>query len=260
MNDGYDQKSCNASEKLFYTIIEAAIRWCNLFPHESKILNKMGGSMIPDVNMFPEWGCLRDNALKLRHAIDQRQLDYGRDGKVLFRSEYVDDNRLTIQHSDLKEWMIEYYPGQKPAFLFDEIEQKAHTAINKDAFIALQAERDALNARVNDGISKYQTLRETCNAITEERNSLLKTVDTLKDQFKRADVPSDRAEITYQNMIVALLHYSSGEVPGVAKHQDFKSEAKLIEIISDKYSGYSGLAESTLKHKFAEAKKNFKNQ
>lgn len=260
MDDGYDHKSCNASEKLFYTIIEAAIRWCNLFPHESEILSAMGSNVIPDVNMFPKWGCLRDNALKLLHATNQGQLAYGRDGKTVPTGEHVAHNRLTIQNSDLKAWMTEYYPGQKPAFLFDEIEQRAHAAINKDALIALQADRDALKAELKDGISKNQILRETCNAITAERNSLLKTVNTLTDQLKRADVPSDRAETTYQNAIVALLHFIEGEVPGVGKHQDFKSEAKLIEIISDKYSGYSGLAESTLKHKFAEAKKNFKNQ
>ena len=48
-------------------------------------------------------------------------------------------------------WLLhntEYYPDQKPKFLFDEVERTTHSAINKDAFIALQVERDALKVRI----------------------------------------------------------------------------------------------------------------
>lgn len=77
----YNEKSCNALEKPFYTPIEAALRWCNLIAHEADILSTVGDEIIPSVRAFPRWPCLRANAEKLLDAMNNGDLPYGRDGK-----------------------------------------------------------------------------------------------------------------------------------------------------------------------------------
>jgi len=65
----------------------------------------------------------------------------------------------------------------------------------------------------------------------------------------------NRAETTYLNIIGALLEVVSGKSPGMSKHPDFISEAKLIEHFSN--FNMPGLSKSNLELKFAEAKKIF---
>src|SRR3989337_97187 len=60
----------------------------------------------------------------------------------------MDDLSLTVRHVDLKSWMAHYCPGEKPAFLFDEIERALHPAIGLDTVGALLAEREAIKARL----------------------------------------------------------------------------------------------------------------
>lgn len=67
---------------------------------------------------------------------------------------------------------------------------------------------------------------------------------------------SSTRETTYLNMIGALLECILGQMPGAEKHQSFDSEAKLIEMISEKYNGIDGLSKRNLEKYFAEAKRN----
>ena len=259
MDHQYNPKSCNLLEKESYTPLEAAIRWCGLGQHEATILNTIEGR-IPRPDEFPQWPCLRINLLKIHSAISDHTIDYALSGTVVefapyprILDGYLSRDELTIHRSDLKHWMSKNYPDQKPAFLFDEIERTTHAAINADTFRALQADRDALKIKLNTLETKYHA--------TEEENKVLrKKVDDLTTNLKGMGAPHDRSEKSYQNIIVALLDYIQGNVPGIGKHPDFKSEAQLIEIVSEKYSGYGGLAKRTLEEKFAAAKKNFDQQ
>jgi hypothetical protein len=149
--------------------------------------------------------------------------------------------------------MAKNYPDQKPAFLFDEIERTTHAAINADTFRTLQADRDALKLNLNGLETKYCT-------VTAENNALRKRVDDLTSDLNSAEPPGERSEKTYLNIIFALLDCIQGDVPGIERHPGFKSEAKLIEVISAKYLGFAGLTKRTLEDKFAAAKKNFKDQ
>jgi hypothetical protein len=144
----YNPKSCNALEKPFYTPIEAALRWCNLIAHEVAILTTAGEEIVPLVSAFPQWPCLRANAEKLVDAMYSGDLQYGRDGRTVCPGEQVAKHRRTVRHTDLKAWMAKHYPDQKPAFLFDEIERTTHAAVTVEALQALQADRDALKARL----------------------------------------------------------------------------------------------------------------
>lgn len=144
----YDIKSCSSLERAYYRPIEAALRWCNLIEHEVAILEKTGLSLFPAIADFPQWPCLRLNAEKIFEATQNNELPHGRDGRTVSEGDHVAPHRVTVRHNDLKLWIAKYYPDQKPNFLFDEVERTTHSAINKDAFIALQVERDALKARI----------------------------------------------------------------------------------------------------------------
>jgi len=69
------------------------------------------------------------------------------------------------------------------------------------------------------------------------------------------DKLSPRSERTYLNIIGALLEVITGESPGMKKHSDFISQAKLIEYFCE--FEMSGLSKSTLESKFAAAKRSF---
>ena len=144
----YDSNSCNGIERVYYRPIEAALRWCNLIGHEAQILEKMGKEILPPLGMFPQWPCLRLNTEKIWTAIHDCVLPHGVDGRSLALGEAVNEAHITIRHTDLRAWMKEAYPDQKPKFLFDELERSTHHAITADSFRALQANRDALKARI----------------------------------------------------------------------------------------------------------------
>lgn len=162
----YNNMSCNALEKPFYTPTEAAIRWCNLIAHEAEILSTVGLEPVPPASAFPQWPCLRANAEKILDAMLNGGITYGRDGKTVPPGDHVAKHRLTIRHADLKAWMASNYPDQKPPFLFDEIERTTHSAISIENFQALQAERDALKARLEKAEKWY---RDNAKAINELR-------------------------------------------------------------------------------------------
>ena len=272
INDEYNPKSCNLSEKDNYTPIEAAIRWCGLSQYEQRILERAGNG-IPGPNEFPQWPCLRINLLKIRSAISDNAIEYALDGIIPQQNWYpypsvvashLAQGTLTIHRNVLKSWIAENYPDQKPAFLFDEVERTTHTAINANSFRILQADRDALKVKLDSEISERKALEETYNtSITEkdlERDELLKTIDGLKSQLNAAHLPGERSERSYQNMIAALLECISGVLPDFKKSPSFVSEAKLIETISAFYIKYDGLSQSNLSHKFPECKRNLKKQ
>lgn len=258
-HDQYNPKSCNLAEKESYTPAEAAIRWCGLSQYEDRILNTIGCG-IPGLNVFPEWPCLRINLLKIHSAISDHTIAYALNGTVVDSAPYpriieshLARGTLTIHRNVLKDWMAKNYPDQKPAFLFDEIERTTHAAINADTFRTLQADRDALKLNLNALESKYCT-------VTAENNALRKRVDDLTSDLNSAEPPGERSEKTYLNIIFALLDCIQGDVPGLGKHPEFKSEARLIEALSLKYLSFAGLTKRTLEDKFAAAKKNFKDQ
>ena len=249
MSDEYNPKSCSALEKPFYRPIEVAIRWCNLIKYEETILNKVQDESVPGPGMFPQWPCLRVNAEKVLDAILSKELPYGRDGRTVNPGEQVAKHRLTIRHSDLKNWMQKNYPDQKPAFLFDEVERSTHTAINKEAFLALQVERDALNVRLGKATEVYKALKQECEMISVER-------DLLKQNIEKLGSPNDRAETTYLNIIGGLLQLLLGKTPSGKAHSVFINQEAIISALLEYFPNKAGIATRTLQEKFAAAKRN----
>lgn len=244
----YDQKSCNALQKPFYRPTEAALRWCNLAQHEAQILQSVGDDYLPRPGAFPQWPCLRVNAEKIYYAVLNRKLPYGRDGQTVEPGEQVARHRLTIQHSDLKAWMTENYPDQKPEFLFDEIERSTHKAINADSFRALQVDRDAFKAR-------YDKLNDTHQALLEERNNIVGERNSLRAMVDKANSPDVRSETTYLNIIGGLLGLLLGKSPNGKEYSSFKSQAAIISALLAHHPSTPGITARTLEDKFPAAKR-----
>ncbi len=252
---GYNPKSCNEGEKIFYTPIEAAIRWCNLLEQENVIISALAlnNSHIPILGQFTQWPCLRNNSLKIIDAIEHGNLPYGRDGKLVPSGEQVARARLTIRHIDLKKWMTLNYPDQKPAFLFDEIERKTHSAFNMESFQSLQADRDAINANLKKKTELFNKLQNSYNALQGER-------DSLRAMVEQKEPPLERAETTYLNVIGSLLALLLGKSPQGNPYSSFETEAAIISAMLAYHHHKQGISARTLQGKFAEAKRSLDSE
>lgn len=245
MMDGYNAKSCNALEKPFYRPVEAALRWCGLIAHESAILSCVGDG-IPKTGQFPLWPCLQANTEKILDAIRHNNIPYGRDGRTVAAGEHVAPGRLTVRHTDLREWMAKHYPDQKPAFLFDEIERNTHAAINADTFLALQADRDAMRAELEKAKAWAEDTIREMDAMRGER-------DSLRAELEKMKAPGEREETTYLNIIGAMLALMLSKSPAGNRQSIFDNQAAIIDALLGHYEGKPGISQRTLEKKFAAA-------
>lgn len=250
MTHGYDPKSCNALEKPFYRPVEAALRWCGLIAHEAEILSNLGEDGIPKTGQFPQWPCLQANTERILDAIMHGNIPHGRDGRTV--GDHVAQARLTVRHTDLRKWMAEHYPDQKPAFLFDEIERKTHAAINADAFRALQADRDAARAELEKVKARAADAIREMEAMRSERDSLRAMVD-------KANAPGGRSEKTYLNIIGGLLALMLGKSPAGKPQSSFENQGAIISAMLGHYGHIKGMGDSNLEKIMAEANKTLKD-
>lgn len=240
--DGYNEKSCNALEKPFYRPVEAALRWCGLIAHEAEILSALNeGSDIPKTGQFPTWPCLQVNTAKILDAIAHGDIPHGRDGKTVEAGDHVKPSKVTVRHTDLREWMTKYYPGKMPEFLVDEVERNPHSATNADSFRVLQAEQDALKDRIEKD-------NERAKEIIAERDSLRAMVDKM-------GAPGERSETTYLNIIGGLLALMLGKSPAGKAQSVFDNQGAIIAALIAHHKGKPGIASRTLEEKFAAAKR-----
>ena len=247
----YDAKSCSALEKPYYKPIEAALRWCNLIQHESVILQTTGDELFPSISAFPQWPCLRANAEKVYDAILNGELAGGRDGRTVSAGDHVKKERLTIRHTDLKAWMSKHYPDQKPAFLFDDVERSTHSAINADSFRALQADRDAARAELAKATKWAHETVQKLSELQGERDSLAAMVEKM-------NVPGARAETTYLNIIGGLLGLMLGKSPAGKPQSVFENQSMVIAAMLAHHGHLSGVSDTTLQNKFADANRSIK--
>ena len=195
-----EYNSCDEVKSFFtyYTIPQVALLWCGVEPEElqeelakAKPIGESTGLMRNTLK-HPYIPCMEPRCRALHFAIDESQLEVGRDGsKTGFARDigHVAHDRRTINREDLKRWIAKTFPNDKPAFLFDEIERSTHTAINADTFRTLQADRDALKTRIDKAEVWSKEIKEKYNSLERERDSLKAIVD-------KSFQPSERAETT----------------------------------------------------------------
>lgn len=74
----------------------------------------------------------------------------------------------------------------------------------------------------------------------------------LESVSKTMSLKSENAQST---MLGACLEFIEGKTPGIPAHPNFENSTKFIEILAEKYKGFSGMSQSNLSRKFPQAKK-----
>ncbi|QHF44332.1 hypothetical protein PspS35_11295 [Pseudomonas sp. S35] len=172
MHVNYSNDDLNPFTKLFYRPIEAAIRWCNLMPYESQILEAEWNHPELLSLTFPQWPCLPANTEKIFDAILNHELPYGIFGSPTTSDNLLDRRLLTVRHIDLKWWMFHYYPDQRPAFLFGGVSAD-NQKISISTYLTLKADRDALEIELDTIKTAYRELMEQLKTVGIEQENLL---------------------------------------------------------------------------------------
>jgi hypothetical protein len=243
----YSRHSCNPHAKTFYRPIDAALRWCNLMAYETQILEVAWPSLMMLKTAFPQWPCLHANIEKIFDAIQHGELPYGCLGIPIAIGTHIDYLQLTVRHNDLKLWMSRYYPEQKPAFLFEKPFEQQET-IRIGTYLALQADRDALQLQVKNIKAAHQQLLDELEAVGLER-------ENIHHLLKANSKVSDRSETAYLHIIGAMVNLFLDHSPSGKPHSVFRSQAAIVDALTAHHKNLSGLSKRTLDEKFAAAKR-----
>jgi len=222
--------------KVFYRPIEAAIRWAGLLHEEQVILAYAPLSR----KLPPSLDCPRRPELQLYldriyDGIDNGELPYGQNGITSNDAALLDSPDLTVRHVDLKTWMRRYYPEHRPGFLFCRSERTAHPIITLEAGQALLAERLAMQAELTQCRRRIERLS--------------------KNEAVRSSGISDRAEITYLNIIGAMLELMLGRSPSGRRYSSFDTQKAIISALIAHHRNRMGISERTMHGKFAKARR-----
>ncbi|MGP5328212.1 hypothetical protein [Pseudomonas helleri] len=243
----------NAQSKIFYRPIDAALRWCNLYRYEAEITGAAWTYPEELSKLFPQWPCLRANFEKIYDSIRNGELPYGCLGISVPMGCYVEPHQLTLRHADLRQWMQVYYPHQKPSFLFepnrDDLEK-----VSLGAFLSLQADRDTL-------LRELKVIQHNHEKILTDLQRIGLDPNNLNAMLVAHETLSERSEVTFLNIIGALLNLFLGESPAGNSLSVFKSQSAIVDAVITRYSEVPGLSKRTLDEKFAAANRSFrKNQ
>ncbi|WP_372387499.1 hypothetical protein [Xanthomonas axonopodis] len=235
------------TSKVFYRPIEASIRWAGLLRYEQVILASISSPRNLPLSLdCPRWGELRLYTERIYDGILNGELPFGRDGITTHDNELIDSLSLTVRHVDLKRWMRQHYPEQRPGFLFSRSERIVHPFISLETGQAMLVEQLALKSALQQ--SKRQ-LRE----LEEKHDALLKQAIAIP---ACAQCPiSDRAEATYLNIIGGMLELMLGQSPAGTPYSSFKTQEAVVSALVAHHSDVMGIAERTLNGKFATARR-----
>ena len=235
--------------KTYYRPIEAAIRWCGLLRFEQRILATLGQRATPEPSDFHRWPLLRLYADRIYDALMHCELPAGKAGIVVeSQRPALDDPELTVRHVDLKAWMSHYYPGDRPGFLFDDIERAVHPAVSMDTLNILLAEREATKVQ-------FAALAQAHEALRAKHDALVEKHVTRSDGNEPAREPGLRSETTYLNIIGGLLSLLLGKSPSGAAYSSFRSMDAVVSALLAHHEGRPGLGERTLWTKLAQARR-----
>lgn len=251
--NGYD--SCEQIKSYFacYTVPEAALLWCGVPEDELEghleYATPIGNNSeyAKSILKQPYIPCLEPRCRAIQDAIDKGKLKVGRDGSDTYfttDSGHVAYSKRTLKREDLREWIANEFPNDKPAFLFDEIERAIHPSITIEAYQALKADRDALKTRIDKAIDSYRELQK------ENVN--------LKAALKKPEL-SEKEHETYQNIIGGLLTLLLGNTPAGKAQSVFNNQTAIIDALLARFENKQGIKQRTLEEKFADANKSIKS-
>lgn len=237
--------------KVFYRPLEASIRWAGLLRFEHVILASISSPRnLPQSLDCPRWNELRLYTERIYDGILNGELPFGQNGITTLDSALFDSPDLTVRHIDLKCWMRQHYPEQRPGFLFSRSERIAHPFISLETGQAMLVERLAMKSALEQ--SKRQL-----HELQEKHDALLKQSPTIP---ACAQCPiSDRAEATYLNIIGGMLELMLGHSPSGTPYSSFRTQEAVVSALVAHHRGAMGITERTLNGKFAEAKRRLRS-
>ena len=252
MKKPWENDNCEHVQSYYsiYPVPVAAALWCGVPASDIQEHLDLSTAVSRAVYRHPYIKCLEPRCRAIHEAIEKGALPVNREGGISFdgTTEYVAYERRHVTRQNLKDWIAKEFPSDKPAFLFDEVERATHAAINADTYRALQADRDALKARI-------ERAEEWAKTIIAERNLLAGERDALKAASVKASVPGERAETTYLNIIGAMLSLMLGKSPAGKPLSVFENQATIIEALIANHEGTAGISPRTLDDKFAAARR-----
>lgn len=192
--------NCNSEQKPFYYPWEAAVRWCGLIDKESIVMiNLEGANNIPSRSIVAQLNspCLRTRAEVIHHALENHRMPWCRDGKLCPPNDRPASARLSVLHEDLKRWIAENYPNEKPNFLFDEVERNTHNAITLEAYQTLDTENKRLkieNRDMRDRLEKGRGLYANALQQLNEANARIAALETAQTTDTKQPVQQQREQ------------------------------------------------------------------
>lgn len=246
MKQPWETDNCAAMKAHYavYSIPQAAALWCGVpenqiaeIVEEATALSNSGVGR--SVWTHPAVPCLEPRSRAIAEAIEDGSLPHGREDGHTVTGDHVAYERRHFFGRDLRKWMEKAFPNEKPAFLFDDIEQNSHSAISADAYRALKAEKEKLAYRLENAKDEYKKLGQ-------EKNELERINQSLQANIEKMNAPSERAETTYLNIIGALLDLILGKSPVGQDHSVFNNQSAIIQSLLGYHEGKPGIAARTL--------------
>ena len=84
-----------SANEVFYHLIDAALRWCNLIRYETQIMQAVWSRPETLAALFPQWPGLSATTEKIYDAAHNGDLPYGCLGISVPKGTYVDPYQLT---------------------------------------------------------------------------------------------------------------------------------------------------------------------
>ena len=243
MNNSWENEDCTYifSYRSLYPVKVAAALWCGI--PENEVNKYLNDAIEVSAGIFkhPTVKCLEVKCRAIHDAIIGNVLPVSRENGHIV-TDHITPARRHVSRQHLKDWIAKEFPNKKPSFLFDELEQKSHSAINADTYRALQADRDALNTQI-------ENLRSIIQEITNERDIALRENQSLRVTTTKNSAIDHRSETTYLNIIGGLLQLI---VTGAFKNSTSNQVAVVTKLL-EKFSKKSGISQRNLDQKFSEA-------
>ncbi|MGZ8172619.1 hypothetical protein [Methylobacter sp.] len=253
MNTPNSYNSCEQVKSHFtlYPLLHAALLWCGSPPNQVNSHAEKATQIIPGVFLLPYMTCLEPRCRLINDAIDRGVLPVCRE-KGYPVDDHVAPARRHLRGQDLREWIAKEHPNDKPAFLFDEIERKVHSAISAEAYRALEVDRDAARTELKRSKVLVQELAKERDGLLAETAALKACIEKMTPAPREL---GDRAETTLLNIIGGLLDLMLGKSPAGRQQSVFDNQSAIISTLLGHYEGKPGIAARTLEEKFAAAKR-----
>jgi len=117
-----------------------------------------------------------------------------------------------------------------------------------DIVNALVVERDLLKAQIERRDQEIKELRQSGNSVSG--NNFAQT-----QEHSDVATMSSRSELTYLHIIGALLHLLLGRSPSGKPYSSFTTQESIISAMIAHHGDRLGIADRTLRSKFAESKR-----